>query len=345
MKKATLLVTMLSFLVLVGCTQLAMSSPVKYEPKVMHYVPYVKADLDGELFKVTKHIEGAHEVDIVIVIKHDDYHVLRLTPSGEYINEFTYDWKWDHARLLPNGNYLLGVMNKRVVEVNPNGDIVWELDMPWLCHQTVPLPNNNLLVSLHRANGFMEVTREGEVVFEWYAKDYINSYDPTNYRGFERLDNSIANIHNPLTHKKTEPDWTHLNFAQKLPNGNYIASLRNLDLVVEVDGKSGEIVWSWGPGIIKHQHTPIVYDNYMYVFDNGNGRVIKVNRNTGRIVLEIKGILSPTFGDVRRLPNGNLLITDGWHHRAFEINEKTGKVVWEIQTHSLLYRVWAVGTW
>lgn len=326
----------------------SVNNPVRVEPKIVHYVPYVRAYLDGELFKVTKHLEGCHKVDIVIATIRDGIlHISRVSPDGEVVNHFEGKWRWDSARILESGNYLLGVVSERIVEVSPEGKVVWELDMPGLCHQTVPLENGNLLVGLSRLDGFMEVKRSGEVVFEWYAKDHIEAYDPTNFRGLEMIhrEHSDFNFYCRYAWHKCWPEWTHLNFAQKLPSGNYIASLRNQDLVIEVDGTSGEIVWSWGPGIIKHQHTPIVYDNYMYVFDNGNGRVIKVNRNTGRIVLDIRGILAPTFGDVRRLPNGNLLITDSWHNRAFEINEETGKVVWEIQACSSLYRVWAEETW
>ena len=52
-------------------------------------------------------------------------------------------------------------------------------------------------------------------------------------------------------------EWTHVNSAQRLPNGNTIVSLRNLDLVVEVNPK-GDVVWTYGALVLKHQHCPFV---------------------------------------------------------------------------------------
>lgn len=355
----TLLIVIIATLVLAtACSSVIAdkaSTSSETEKLVEFTVPYKRVDL-GELpYKVTKHTRSSHTEDIVIAIIWDKVvHVFRVTPRGETANKFEFDWRWDSARLLESGNYLLGEIDKRIIEVDPEGNIVWELKVPGLCHQVVPLENGNYLVGLAYYDGFAEVrwndTGETEVMFEWYAYDHIKSYDdPANFKGLELVKTEFSLLlipfYNTYAWRKDKGDWTHLNFAQKLPNGNYIASLRNLDLVVEVDGKSGEMVWSYGPGIIKHQHTPIVYGNYMYIFDNGNGRVIKVNRNTSRIVLIINGLMAPRFGDIRRLGNGNLLITDSFHNRAIEVDEETGKIVWEIQACSLLYRVWAEGTW
>lgn len=324
------------------------SNPAYIPPYESYTPPYSRADLEGEPYKVTLYTEGCHSGDAVFSCKRDNqWHLYRVTPQGETVDTFSYEWQWGGARLLENGNYLMGDANKRILEVAPGGEIVWELNTEGRgigpSHHIIPLPNGNLLINDCDLDKFVEIKRDGEVVFEWCAEDHLKAYDPTTYVGYEILGEyaELCSIYagSPLT------NWTHINFVQKLPDGNYIASLANQDLVIEVDGKSGEIVWSYGPGIIKHQHTPIVYGNYMYIFDNGNGRVIKVNRNTGYIVLEIKGLLAPIWGDVRRLPNGNLLITDSFRNRAIEVNESTGEIVWEIQMCSAQGGVWAEGTW
>lgn len=308
-----------------------------------HTLPYTRAELNGEPYKVTIFNEGCHTEDIVVAgWWGDKRYVFEISPRGELINSFEVDWHNDHVRLTSDGNYLMCDHMNRIIETNLHGDIVWELDIPGVHHQVVPLENGNLLIC--RYDGFVEVSRSGEVMFEWEAEDYISEYSPANFRGLEIIEES-ATFYNPLALTRDSDDWAHLNFAQKLPSGNYIASLRNLDLILEVNGENGMIVWSYGPGIIKHQHTPIVYGNYMYIYDNGNGRIIKLDMNTSRIVLTIEGLLAPVFGDVRRLPNGNLLITDSFHNRAIEVNEDTGRIVWEIQFDFAPYRVWAEGTW
>lgn len=320
---------------------------------VMYTLPYLRADLNGEIYKVTIQKKGCHTGDVVFSCQIDNvWHLYRVTSQGETIDTFTYDWSWGGARLLENGNYLMGDVSKKILEVAPSGKIVWELDTEGKgigpSHHIKPLPNGNFLLDDCELDKFVEITREGEIIFEWCAKDHLKKHSPDTYVGYEILgaEAGIYSIYANIQEIEGWPilDWTHINFAQKLDNGNYIASLAKLDLVIEIDGTNGEIVWSYGPGILKRQHTPIVYGNHMYIFDNGNGRVIKVNRNTGRIVLEIKGLVAPIWGDVRRLPNDNLLITDCFRNRAVEVNEKTGEIIWEIQMCSVQGGVWAEET-
>ncbi len=307
-------------------------------------LPYQAVDLEGALYHVTRNSQGSHTGDALVVVIHEGVkRLLQIAPDGEMLNSFRFDWDWGTGIVLSNGNYLMGDVDQRVLEVDPLGDVVWELEIPGLSHQVTPLKDGNLLVVMARLDGFKEITRSGETIFEWYAKDHIAPYSPSNFEGLDIIHNRFPNFtfYNRSAWNAIWPEWTHLNYAQKLPNGNFIVSLRNQDLVVEISGTDGEILWSWGPGIIKHQHTPVVYENFMYVLDNGNGRVVKVDRSTGKIVLEIRGLLAPMFGDVRRLQNGNLLITDSFNNRAIEVDEDVGEIVWEIQAQSALYRVWA----
>ena len=59
-------------------------------------------------------------------------------------------------------------------------------------------------------------------------------------------------VQNTYTWRLDSADWTHVNAAQRLPNGNTVISLRNQDLVIEVDAQ-GNTVWSYGPLVLKHQ--------------------------------------------------------------------------------------------
>ena len=83
-------------------------------------------------------------------------------------------------------------------------------------------------------------------------------------------------------------DYVHGNSIQYLENDKYIlVSARNLDTVFIIDVKTGSIIWSLGGpyssftknrvvgdprGGFSHQHDAKVYNNKLYLFDNGNMR-------------------------------------------------------------------------
>lgn len=120
--------------------------------------------------------------------------------------------------------------------------------------------------------------------------------------------------------------------------GDWLISIRQLDLIGVVDAKEKKLVWSWGPGELNRQHHPTLLENgNILVFDNGNirgfSRIVELNPLTKKIVWEYKSkppekFFSTNRGGNQRLPNGNTLITETTKGRVFEVT-KDGKVVWE----------------
>jgi len=281
-----------------------------------------------------------------------------IAPDGTLIDETTViNTKAAEVRVLDNGNYLIVKGGRDIVdsednpiarglwEVDREGNIVNSLDLD-ISHQIAFTKEGNYILPVCGKNMFREYSPTGEVLFEWNAEDHFLKYEEGTYVAKELMPerSHIVSIYQEAN-EQGHTDWTHLNYVQKLANGNYVASLRNFDLVVEIDGDTGDIIWSFGAGILKQQHCPYVYGDYMYVFDNGNGRIAVVNRLTSRVVWELNGIYAPVFGDTRILPNGNLHITDPFHYRAIEVDIKTGEIVWEVQTNWIPYRVWVENSW
>lgn len=91
------------------------------------------------------------------------------------------------------------------------------------------------------------------------------------------------------------------NFAAVLPNGNILASLRNVHLVLEFQ-LDGTIVWSFGE----------------------NGVPAKDDRH-------LNGPHWP-----QRLENGNTLIPDSWNNRVIEVSPE-GEVVWRYEPAEFPY--------
>lgn len=279
------------------------------------------------------------------------------------------------ARLLRNGNLLycgreeenpqgpkMDVLNKNgkvvttiwfgggqyVVEKDPDNNLVWKYEEPLVTHDFYRMENGNtMLIKFVRVPDdiknevkgglpaestapmwseiLAEVNPEGEMVWEWLA--------------YEHLD-LRTDIICPLEFRC---EWTHMNACSVLPNGDILASFRNIDLICIIDKKTGDIKWRWGPGELSHQHEPSMLDNgNILVFDNGThrpfprfnySRVVEVNPKTNKIEWEYKSdppfaFFSSVCSGCQRLPNGNTLITDAVAGRIFEVTWD-GEVVWE----------------
>lgn len=243
--------------------------------------------------------------------------VFDVGPDGlEWVYEFD---EWVHitdARRLNNGNYLFVSLSNGTYEITPEGKEVAFIEDPSITHHAEKLENGNYLTVSAVENRVRETTKTGYVVWEWDAdKDMQNL--PThsgNPQFFEGL----------YTSQKTsilgQVDWTHVNYAQRLDNGNTIISLRNFDMVIEISpGKT--VLRTFGPLRILKQHTPVYLpeSNTLLIFDNGNDRVVEYDWATQEVVWEYGGLNSFAQGSCQRLENGNTLITESYQGRVIEV--------------------------
>jgi outer membrane protein assembly factor BamB len=158
----------------------------------------------------------------------------------------------------------------------------------------------------------VEVTPQGQVVWSWYARDEFNRAPYNTFTG---------------------PDWTHTNAASRLANGNTLISLRNFNLVAEVD-RNGKVVRTLGEGVMSQQHDPEPLPNGNLLFANP-GRLpqaIEIDP-AGKVVWSYTvppdtPFSSASIRDADRLQNGNTLITAA--NRLIEVTSQ-GEVVWQFR--------------
>ncbi len=139
--------------------------------------------------------------------------------------------------------------------------------------------------------------------------------------------------------------WTHANAVTRLANGNTLISLRNFNIVVEVDPQ-GKVIKTLGKGILYYPHDPEVIPNGNILsatqrpllsfrplkidFSVNPPHVVEFDPRTGQIVWKFErsqwGRQLPRDAD--RLPKGNTLITG-----TTEIIEVTpnGEIVWRLR--------------
>ncbi len=111
-------------------------------------------------------------------------------------------------------------------------------------------------------------------------------------------------------------------------------SMRMLNAIAIIDGRTKEIVWLWGPNNVAVQHHPrLLANGNILLFDNGieQSRVIEldpIEREVVWVYEEGSDFFSNWGGSVQRLANGNTLITDTAGGYAFEV-ASDGDVVWK----------------
>ncbi len=184
------------------------------------------------------------------------------------------------------------------------------------------------------ADGVVEMTTGGEVVWEWSALDHL---DPE------------VDVLPAIQDDRSE--WCHANTVYATRDGSLLVSFRNLSTVVRVERPSGRISWKLTYPTISQQHAPEELENgNILIFDNGThrldhttpySRVIEVDPASGEIVWhyqerQVSDFFSPFISNAQRLPNGNTLVCEGSFGRLFEVTQE-GEVVWEfVNPHFLV---------
>jgi outer membrane protein assembly factor BamB len=277
--------------------------------------------------------------------------VLIVTPNGTTV------WKYDppqtrvfDAEVTDNRTILVSVATKvpaaqcpamyrqsdcvhnRVVELAPEtNEIIWQYG--WYdafighheIHDADRLPNGQTAIIDMGNNRAFTVNRAGEITWSWNASKHLDpgSDFRQQYGGPERTG--------------PESDWTHMNDIDRLPNGNFQLSIRNFNVVLEVDPQTNKIVEVIGrPGntsILKHQHNPQrLNSETLLVADSENNRIVEIDISSGTVIWAYdasetkQSLVWPRDAD--RLPNGNTLITDSRNFRVLEITPN-GTVVWQ----------------
>ena len=278
-----------------------------------------------------------------------------VNPDGETV----WEWRPENGRVfdvesLENGNVLASVaiaeddcppeygdscVHNRVVELNyPDKNVVWEYD--WYdafpnhheVHDADRLEDGETAIIDMGNNRAFTVNEAGDITWQWNATEQISEGTPF----FEEY--MLAGSAEEFRRGGPESDWTHMNDIDRLDNGNFQLSIRNFDLLLEVDPETNDIVDVVGRptqhAIMNEQHNPMRLNGTVLVADSENDRVTEVDVDTGEVVWEYDGTGSGELlqwpRDVDRLPNGNTLVTDSRNFRVIEI-DRTGEVVWRYE--------------
>lgn len=289
-----------------------------------------------------------------------DGKVIEVTPEGEVV------WRFDppnsrvfDSEQLENGNILVAVATKmpasecpdkhlqqktdncvhnRVLELDKETkDVVWKYTWydEFVTHHEVHdvdrLDNGETAIIDMGNNRAFTVNESGNVTWTWDAEKHLGE------------GSAFDEKYNSPKKGGPESDWTHMNDIDQLENGNFQLSIRNFDVVIEVDPETNEVVDVVGtPGnhdLLYEQHNPQRLEQWgtVLVADSENNRVVEIDAKSEEIIWQYGGSdLVQWPRDADRLPNGNTLIVDTFNNRVIEINGQ-GEIVWQYEGVQMPY--------
>ena len=274
----------------------------------------------------------------------DGPHLLALDSEGRQVASWStpgFD-RVELGLLLDGQRVLLLSTDQGVALLERDGTLLWKT--PLACHHDLwPLPEGDLWVPVHTERRW----RGRRVRF-----DAIQHLDGQG-RLLERVDlfelrDRLTPLHapTPLDGESAQAgdeiyDYYHLNAFSIVPEdspwlpGAWLLCLRNVDLIVALDPRTREVLWSLGPGILDApHHARVTSGGHLLVFDNGRhrgwSRVVEFDPESGEVVWEYRrqGFFSPVRGAAQRLRGGNTLITESERGHVFEVTP-AGELVWE----------------
>lgn len=343
-RRLTVAVLLVSSVLFSGQAALAVASPEAGEQS--------ESPDSGTLVSIQSYGSFANDNGQVLLVR-DGEVVWRYDPPNSRVFD---------AEMLDNGNVLVTVAQRipnedcpqkyqhterepghcvknRVVEVDyDTRNVVWEHSwydafIDWHeVHDADRLPSGETAIADMGNNRAFTVAKNGTITWEWHAQRHIG-------RGSDFFERYVPEGQRAeFTQHGPEDDWTHMNDIDRLANGNFTLSIRNFDVVLEVDPETNEIVDVVGrPGehaTMNEQHNPNALERRgtMLIADSENDRVVEVASN-GTQVWAFDGSKTERGKhlqwprDADRLPNGHTLIADSLNFRVVEI-DRNGNVVW-----------------
>ncbi len=301
---------------------------------VVYYDP--QSASKGMNLYASGHLQEAHLIDM----------------QGNAVHKWA--WKepgkasWKQVEICDNGDLLVIVRDRLLMRLDWDSKVKWKKKMR--AHHDISIDPKGRIYVLSQENRLMfwhgiplpvlsdfvvVLSADGEIEKEIHLYEVIR--DRLSLRAIAKMYISAMDVNFDIMHTNSIEimDRDIEGFCKK---GDWLISMRNLNLVGVVDAEKEELVWSWGPGELDKQHHPTLLRNgNLLIFDNRPNkrasRIVELNPLTRKIEWEYESdppeeFFSGQRGGNQRLPNGNTLITESNKGRVFEIT-KQGKVAWE----------------
>ncbi len=256
---------------------------------------------------------------------------------------------WQHAVLLPNGDVIVIVKDRRLSRYDKDSNPIWSVKGRF--HHDLWIHGDEIYVLARIARVIDHVHPRSPTLadviqvrsLDGELKREISVLDAIHDSAYRFLLPSLAQEKD--AQKGRQLDVLHTNHVEVFDGrladrdpiyaeGNILISMRNINTIAILDGKSSDVVWIWGPTNLTFQHHPTLLDDgHILLFDNGfeHSRVIEIDPLSNGLVWQYSprsGFFSQTRGSNQRLANGNTLITESDRGYVLEVTSE-GEVVWK----------------
>lgn len=263
-------------------------------------------------------------------------------------------WRFD------NGNTLImDADNYRVIEVNNHKQIVWEFKISGKPEEIgKPLRTNRTKtgkIIVFTEKKIIEIDYgTNEITWESNISDLLRgnieiktlkqnverskikygvssnfSRGVSNIQSFDEIEKQ-KKLKDILESKKSEIKSSLVN----RPSAFLTAGIKVIDtvffnidklngIVYKIDRK-GNILWSFGEGVLSKPQFITFENDFIFIADSGNKRIIKLNPENNEIVWEYKDVISPKSLFIK---NNNLIVSD--QNKVFELDLSNDQIVWE----------------
>lgn len=259
------------------------------------------------------------------------------------------------AHAVPAGHH-----RRYLLRLSRDGSVVWERGLP--VHHHVSLTSDGRLLALTRRqrripaihadvdvrdNGVALLSLDGTLLAEPSVYELLAAAADTFQFQPVRAKAHAGTMIVDLLHANALQWLDNPARAARPPFRTHPAVLvciRHQDTVALIDWTQRRVTWAWGQGELSGPHDAhVLPSGNVLVFDNGLGRgwsrVVEVDPARRAIVWQYRAphpwnLYSRIHGSSQRLLNGNTLIVDSTHGRAFEVT-RGGDVVWDFVTPHL----------
>jgi len=252
---------------------------------------------------------------------------------------------WRRAYLEENGDVLAIFEGLGLVRIDKQSKLLWAYSER--AHHDLDLrPDGDIYTLIRVPRLVVEVNPSAPILEDYVARLSGDGVEQRRWSVLEAVERSeFAHIWDKS--EVNEGDIFHTNSIRILGEraeaanpafapGRVLTSMRSLDAVAVIDLESNRLVWAQ-KGPFRSQHDPrILDDGHLLVFDNRGlkkkSRVLEFDLSDMTRTWEYVGsdddpFFTMTCGTASRLLNGNTLIADTNHGRAFEVTRQ-GEVVW-----------------
>jgi hypothetical protein len=275
---------------------------------------------------------------------------LLIDMEGATIHQWSYPHgNWHHSELLPSGELLVTIRDRMLLKLDRESRVVWSEEGRfhhdlWVrdngdiyaikrvarsapdIHSTVETLDEHLSIFTGEGERKAEISLLNIVMDSPYAFLFPSVSDK-NFDSEMELDILHAN-HIEVFDGKLE------DMSPLFQRGNILVTIRNINLVVIIDGSTMEIIWAWGPtNLTLPHHSTLLENGHMLIFNNGveKSEVLELDPLINQVVWRYapeEGFFTETRGSNQRLKNGNTLITESDTGYVLEVTPDK-RVVWK----------------